>query len=483
MATLGRLPSIGPEPSVNPFANPRVLTPLRIAFMILMLPVLLLRIICLLVVLIFAYLSVKIALIGVKDSLSKPFTSWRRSCLWPVRFCVRAVLFVFGYYWIPVKGTCAPRDVAPIIISNHVSFLEPLFVFYAHVPVLVSAKENAQLPFVGVFLHALQIIAVDRISPSSRHYAAAQIKRRSMDNRWPHIAIFPEGTTTNGKALISFKLGAFAQGLPLQPMVFKYKSFNPAWVETGPFPVLLQLMTRPINFMEVEYLAVAVPERNDIQHPRNFAERVRRSMAQALNAAWTDHTFLDARLAVEAAKLKQPKELSFIEFGTMEKLFHLDYATAKEYLTKFTAMDVSHSGYLRIEQFLAALDLPQTPSTQEVFQLFDKSEKGFINFREFVAGMAFLSKQTSFSTMIESAFHACDVDHDGLLSKAEVEERLKQMFPNIQNSKVMKLFESLDLDHNGVISWEEFSNFLQGNPEYLAVIMAAHPELLSKDAE
>lgn len=382
-----------------------------------------------------------------------------------------------------MEGQCAPREVAPIIVSNHISFLEPLFVFYAHMPVIVSAKENAELPIVGVFLQALQIIPVDRTSSTSRHDAALQIRRRSIDNRWPHIAIFPEGTTTNGKALISFKTGAFSQGLPVQPMVVKYQNVNPAWVDTGPFPVLLHLMTQPINYMKVKYLTVAVPMRNELANPHIYADRVRRSMAQALEIPWTDHTFLDAKLAMEAAKLKQPKDLSYIEFGIMEKLFHVDFETAKEYLKKFSAMDVSHSGYLRIDQFLAALNLPLTPCTQEVFQLFDRSDKGFINFREFVAGMAFLSKKTSFSTTIEAAFHACDMDHDGLLSRSEVERSLKSTFPNMQKSDIVKLFDSLDLNHDGVISWEEFSGFLQRNPEYLAVIMAAHPELLNKDTQ
>ncbi|MCO5588557.1 hypothetical protein L7F22_042514 [Adiantum nelumboides] len=230
-----------------------------------------------------------------------------------------------------------------------------------------------------------KIIPVDRVSPNSRHDAAAQIKRRAMDNVWPHVAIFPEGTTTNGKVLISFKTGAFSPGLPIQPMVVRYRNINPAWVNTGPYPILLHLMTQPINFMEVEYLDIFVPTRHEMAHPHSYADRVRKSMAQALNVRFTDHTFLDAKLAMEAVKLQQPAELTLAEFGVMERLFHLDYDTAKAYLEKFSSMDATHSGYLRIDQFLDALNLPLTPFTQEVFQLFDTSDKGYINFREWKA--------------------------------------------------------------------------------------------------
>ncbi|MCO5611379.1 hypothetical protein L7F22_065632 [Adiantum nelumboides] len=482
---LPKPPPIGDDPNINPFADPRPpITPLRIVFFILMLPLLILRVLLLLIILVIGYISVKLALIGVKDPLFRPFPSWRRSLFWPVRIGVRAIMFfVFGYYWIPTKGKCAPRNVAPIIVSNHISFLEPLFVFYAHLPVIVSAKENAELPLVGVFLHALQIIPVDRVSPNSRHDAAAQIKRRAMDNVWPHVAIFPEGTTTNGKVLISFKTGAFSPGLPIQPMVVRYRNINPAWVNTGPYPILLHLMTQPINFMEVEYLDICVPTRHEMTHPHSFADRVRKSMAQALNVRSTDHTFLDAKLAIEAVKLQQPAELTLAEFGVMERLFHLNYDTAKAYLEKFSSMDATHSGYLRIDQFLDALNLPLTPFTQEVFQLFDTADKGYINFREFVAGMAFLSTQTSFSSAIEVAFRACDADHDGSLSWPEVQRSLTNIFPEMQTAVMVKLFNSLDLDHNGVISWDEFSSFLQRHPEYLAVIMAARPDLLDPDSE
>jgi lysophosphatidylcholine acyltransferase/lyso-PAF acetyltransferase len=49
--------------------------------------------------------------------------------------------------------------------------------------------------------------------------------------------------------------------------------------------------------------------------------------------------------------------------------------------------------------------------------------------------------------------------------------------------QISHLFDTLDLDHNGSVSWEEFSNFLQRNPEYLAVIMAARPNLLKAPEE
>ncbi|XP_024529188.1 lysophospholipid acyltransferase LPEAT2 [Selaginella moellendorffii] len=477
---LGKRPPIGPEAVVNPFQGESLgFSPSEIFKTILMLPIFLLRLAILAAALILAYCSVRCALIGVEDPLYKPFSRWRRILLWPLRICARIAMFAFGYVWISIKGTPAPRDVAPIVVSNHVSFLDPVYIFFSHMPVILSAKENAKLPIVGLFLTALQIIPVDRAIRRSRRDAAAQIRRRAIDNKWPHVLIFPEGTTTNGKALISFKTGAFAQGLPIQPMCIRYphKCISPAWVNRSMPYVMFRLMTQLVNFMEVQYLPVVEPGLRDLKDPRHFTETVRHMMAASLGVPCTEHTFLDMKLAVMAKKLHLPPE-QLPELSRMEKLFHIDYETAEAYLKKFSAMDTTHSGLLHIVDFLKALDLPLTPYTMQVFQMFDTSEKNYVNFREFMAGLAFVSTHTAFSSTIEAAFYACDQDKDGFLSRKEVEQALVQTFPSLGAIQIEHLFNSLDMDHDGVISWAEFKKFLQMNPEYLAVILAAYPNLL-----
>ncbi len=39
---------------------------------------------------------------------------------------------------------------------------------------------------------------------------------------WPQVFIFPEGTNTNRRKLIKYKLGAFNPGVPVQPVLFRY---------------------------------------------------------------------------------------------------------------------------------------------------------------------------------------------------------------------------------------------------------------------
>ena len=48
---------------------------------------------------------------------------------------------------------------------------------------------------------------------------------------YPPICVFPEGGTSNGQYLLSFKRGAFASLKAVKPIVLKYSwgSVSPAW--------------------------------------------------------------------------------------------------------------------------------------------------------------------------------------------------------------------------------------------------------------
>lgn len=150
-------PSIGPAAKINPFTSSFNNSPIEILKTVLMLPILVLRVILLLLFMVAAYVSVKVALLGVKDPLYKPFAPWRRALLVPIRLCTRGCLFCLGFVWIKVTGKPARREQAPIIVSNHISFIDPVFIFYRHLPVIVSAKENLEMPVIGVYLQALQV--------------------------------------------------------------------------------------------------------------------------------------------------------------------------------------------------------------------------------------------------------------------------------------------------------------------------------------
>lgn len=257
---LGQPPEIILNETFNPFLNDSQFANGSIPAhemlkMVILLPVAVVRVLVFVVSLLLGYLFTKLALFRAKNVLTRPFPQWRRWLMLPVRLCARVNLFACGFHYIHIKGRPAPREEAPILVSNHVTFADPLFLFFRHLPVIVTAYENLNLPIAGAITKAMQAIAVDRLSRESRHHASGAIKRKAMCNDWSHVMIFPEATTTNGKLLVSFKAGAFTPGYPVQPILFRYPHvhMDPCWVAEGPAIhwLLFRLMTQFHNFMSV----------------------------------------------------------------------------------------------------------------------------------------------------------------------------------------------------------------------------------------
>lgn len=90
-------------------------------------------------------------------------------------------------------------------------------------------------------MRALQCIPVDRFDPMSRQKVAAQIIAQAKDPNALQVLVFAEGTCTNGSGLLPFRLGAFAAGCPVQPVVVKYQAnhCHPALVPRTIPPVAL----------------------------------------------------------------------------------------------------------------------------------------------------------------------------------------------------------------------------------------------------
>lgn len=62
-----------------------------------------------------------------------------------------------SYQWIRRKGEPAPREIAPIVVSNHVSYIDPIFYFYELFPTIVAAESHDSIPFVGTIIRAMQV--------------------------------------------------------------------------------------------------------------------------------------------------------------------------------------------------------------------------------------------------------------------------------------------------------------------------------------
>ncbi len=130
-------------------------------------------------------------------------------------------LFLLGVK-LDIEGE--PNSEAKILLLNHQSVADIVIMeaIYPADLAWVAKKEIGDIPFFGHILDLPEMIAIDRENKKSLVKLFKDAKDRLKKGRV--IAIFPEGTRSNGKRLLKFKAGAklLAQKLDLkvQPAVF-----------------------------------------------------------------------------------------------------------------------------------------------------------------------------------------------------------------------------------------------------------------------
>ncbi|WVZ17262.1 hypothetical protein V8G54_010244 [Vigna mungo] len=286
-----------------------------------------------------------------------------------------------SYQWIKRKGKPAPREIAPIIVSNHVSYIEPIFYFYELFPTIVASESHDSIPFVGTIIRAMQVIYVNRFLPSSRRQAIREIKKsafKELNNREGPLAI-------NFLEFYYFQRERQPMAGTLSPSNLVHLSqdtqFSLGNVSLG--RLMFRMFTQFHNFFEIEYLPVVYPlddketavhfrERYD---PRNLYwsinfccelssrrfvsgnlgifiylwislvfwfpyEGTSRALATALNAVQTGHSYGDTMLCLKAQEAKQENPSSYmVEVTKFEALFHVSSMEVVDFLDKFLAMN------------------------------------------------------------------------------------------------------------------------------------------------
>ena len=169
-----------------------------------------------------------------------------------------------------IKGDC-------ITVYNHTSFVDG-FLLCTLYPFSFVVKER-YAKFMKEIVKISNGIIIEKNGNNTQKIINFIKEKRG------NLLIAPEGTCTNGKYLIKFNLGAFIPLAPIQPIVihYHYKYFNPSFSQDNKFIVLYRLLTQFVNRVTFEVLPLQYPLIDET--PKQFAERVRDIMAQALNVA------------------------------------------------------------------------------------------------------------------------------------------------------------------------------------------------------
>ena len=223
---------------VDPFKHRLTLTRLQwlrtYILSVLLIPI---RLVLVLITYLIIYIVASVVLWNLSEEMKteKPIAPyWRKVAQQMAAFLARTSYRCCGFS-VNVKGKMASAKEAPILVSAPHSGFFDTFVRswctdpYGGTPYVVTREENRKLPVISKFFDLFQPIYVKREDPNSRKGTIEEIVRRinlsshpDPAERWPQLCIFPEGSTSNRKALMSFKLGAFYPGKPVQPVLIRY---------------------------------------------------------------------------------------------------------------------------------------------------------------------------------------------------------------------------------------------------------------------
>ena len=247
-----------------------------------------------------------IAMIGVnpEKKLSQLRRGFIRSC---VRATVRICLFALGFYRIDqvtkdiasIDPTYKPdtkkeRQPAPIVVCNHISWTD-IFIcsLFPEGPSFLAKSEVKKYPLFGTLATAIQTLFVERESKAQRGDIVVRLKERAETfqkdpSSVPPVLIYPEGTTSNGEYLISFKKGAFSNLTPLKLYGLKYtkKNFNPSLDTLGTLKSFFFIILQFYNSVTLYDMGTYYPDQLNLKSEDDweiYAKKVKEIMLKTLD--------------------------------------------------------------------------------------------------------------------------------------------------------------------------------------------------------
>lgn len=179
-----------------------------------------------------------------------------------------------------------PLNVRVLFLANHVSWLDILLVAGASGAAFVSKAEVARWPMVGWLAALHGTIFVDRAERSAVR-SQADTLRSALAGGKP-VALFPEGTTSDGTGVLPFRASLLASLYPplpdvqVQPVAIDYGAAlgDIAWVGEEP------ALTNALRVLGRKSKAEVVLRFLDPLSPSEFADR--KALAQAARSSILD---------------------------------------------------------------------------------------------------------------------------------------------------------------------------------------------------
>ncbi|XP_077356490.1 lysophospholipid acyltransferase LPCAT4 isoform X2 [Festucalex cinctus] len=406
------------------------------------------------------------------EDRNRPVTGWRRWLFHPaIWLLARAVFFSLGFVWVRVKGRRASQKEAPVlVVAPHSTFLDMLVLNPTQLPTVVSRSENTSLPVIGALLEFNQSVLVSRSDPDSRRKAVAQLTERITSNGyWPQMLMFPEGTTTNGKALIKFKPGAFLCGIPVQPVLLRYpnKLDTVRWTYKGTtwLGAVWHTASQLYTNMTVEFLPVYNPSPEERNDPNLYADNVQKLMAKALGVPATDYIMEGGVPVQKVGHLSLPLQSPGRETLTLLHKAGLGASEVEAALDRM--IDRCQSGPLSVgaEDLAGLLGVADRRTAENICGFY--SEEKVVDLRQIYLNVAALSGLVDFKSLLRTAFNLFDEEGTGNLSAEELSCLMGALL-GLRQRHIEQLYS--EVSSGGWLSQDNFVRALTNHPTYQKVV-------------
>lgn len=438
----------------------------------------LLRIVLILAaVLVLAFLG-NLAMLCYAPVSGKRLPRWRRWIVAPIPMLTRLILFFLGFYWIPVRfpdgaKSLDRKNMPRIILCNHITFIEGLFLLYYLSPSIAMKEEVASAPLLGAVVRTIQPILINRKTSEGRKKALQDIADHMASAELPPLLIFPEGTTSNQDYLTRFKVGSFAAGTPCQPVTvrYPYKHFDVSWTPTvSGIYLFFRMICQVYNRLEVEFLPPYYPTEAEKAAPELYADNVRQVMATSLGVDCTNHAFEDVALLLHGNRnYVHEHVVGITDVHEVVHLTSLRGADIDKLVKYFAKHDLNKDGTISLEELQSLFPEDDEELLKRLFTLVDADGNGQIDFRELCLVLRVLSSNsTSLEELTKFAFSLYDVDKNGVVDVHELEQLLAfnakfYGLSSVTVSQAMDLIECTD----GQVTFTQFQRLAEQKPELL----------------
>ncbi|KAF8412339.1 hypothetical protein HHK36_000301 [Tetracentron sinense] len=393
------------------------------------------------------FVATKFALYGWKDK-HNPMPRW-------------------SYHWIRRRGRPASRETAPIVVSNHVSYIDPIFFFYELFPTIVASESHDAIPFVGTIIRAMQVIYVNRFSAPSRKHAVNEIKVEYL----PVVAPF-ENQKENAVHFAERTSYAIANALNVIQTSHSYGD--------------LMLLTRASESKQKKASNYMV-EMAKAEHSFHIStlEAVEfldmfLSMNPDPSGRVKIHDFLRIlRLRASPLSEKCSPAVVFSSNNVLIKTM-VGFTNLPRYTPQFKkeegykSLSGRYAIHVRQGCKLTCSCLPfheaiHSSSSLQIFGFIDVEKHGSITFRQFLFGSVHVMKQPLFRQACELAFAECESRGYGSISKQQLGDFVRPGMQDIREEEICELFILFDTDSDGVVSKNDFMTCLRRNPLLIAL--------------